>query len=64
MANSWASFPRKLRLIVNTDRLIEEVEKSLRSTRQVKKGGYHRAPEGAPIYREGTTNLLKAVRIF
>ena len=41
--------------------LIDEVEKHLLRAEQVKKGDCLAVLMGAPIYRRGTTNLLKIV---
>ena len=59
----WGVLPRVMRPISGTDRLIDEVEKNLREERQVKKGDRIVVLIGAPIYRRGTTNLLKIVKV-
>lgn len=59
----WGVFPRILRPIASTDRLIEEVEKTLLSEKKVKRGDRIILLMGAPIYKKGATNLLKIHRI-
>jgi len=59
----WGILPRIMRPISGTDRLIDEVEKNLLQGRQVKKGDRIVVLMGAPIYRRGTTNLLKIVTV-
>jgi len=56
-------FPRIMRAIVSTDRLVEEVEKSLLAEKMARRGDNLVILMGAPIYRKGTTNLLKVHRI-
>jgi len=59
----WGVFPKIMRPIASTDRLIDEVEKSLLGERLVKRGETIVLLMGAPIYRKGTTNLMKVYRI-
>jgi len=59
----WGVAPRIMRPIADTDRLIEEVEKSLRQERLAKVGDTIVLLMGAPIYRRGTTDLLKVIRV-
>jgi pyruvate kinase len=59
----WGVLPRIMRPISGTDRLIDEVEKNLLQGKQVKKGDRIVVLMGAPIYRRGTTNLLKIVKV-
>ncbi|MCX5911174.1 MAG: pyruvate kinase [Deltaproteobacteria bacterium] len=59
----WGVLPRIMRPISGTDRLIDEVEKNLLQGKQVKKGDRIVVLMGAPIYRKGTTNLLKIVKV-
>jgi pyruvate kinase len=59
----WGVIPRIMRPIVNTDRLIDEVEKTLFQEKFAKKGDPIVLLMGAPIYKKGTTNLLKILRL-
>jgi pyruvate kinase len=59
----WGVLPRVMRPITGTDRLIDEVEKNLLREKRVKKGDRIVVLMGAPIYRRGTTNLLKIVKV-
>ncbi len=59
----WGVYPQIMKPITNTDLLIEKVEKNL-----LQKGIGHRGDiivllMGAPIYKKGTTNLLKILKI-
>jgi len=63
MALFWGVFPRILRPIPSTDQLIEEVEKTLLAEKMVKRGENLVFLMGAPIYKKGTTNLLKVHRV-
>jgi pyruvate kinase len=63
MGMFWGVFPRIMRAIVSTDRLVEEVEKSLLAEKMARRGDNLVILMGAPIYRKGTTNLLKVHRI-
>jgi pyruvate kinase len=63
MGMFWGVFPRIMRPIASTDRLIEGVEKSLLAERLAKRGDTIVLLMGAPIYKKGTTNLLKVHRI-
>ncbi|MGQ9693361.1 MAG: pyruvate kinase [Thermodesulfobacteriota bacterium] len=59
----WGVFPQIMKPITNTDLLIEKVEKKL-----LQEGIGHRGDTivllmGAPIYKKGTTNLLKILKI-
>jgi len=63
MALFWGVYPRIMRPIASTDRLIEGVEKSLLAERLAKRGDTIVLLMGAPIYKKGTTNLLKVHRI-
>jgi len=59
----WGVIPKVMRTIVSTDRLIEEVEKSLLGEKLVKHGDTIILLMGAPIYKKGTTNLMKVHRV-
>jgi pyruvate kinase len=59
----WGVFPKIMRPIVSTDRLIDEVEKTLLQGKLVKRGDTLVLLMGAPIYKKGTTNLLKILRV-
>jgi len=59
----WGVTPKIMRPIANTDRLIDEVEKTLLQERWVKRGDAIVLLMGAPIYKKGTTNLLKILRV-
>ena len=59
----WGVIPKIMRTIVSTDRLIEEVEKSLLAEKLVKHGDTIILLMGAPIYKKGTTNLMKVHRV-
>jgi pyruvate kinase len=59
----WGVYPQIMKPLTNTDLLIEKVEKNL-----LQKGIGHRGDiivllMGAPIYKKGTTNLLKILKI-
>ncbi len=59
----WGVYPQIMKPITNTDLLIEKVEKNL-----LQEGIGHRGDVivllmGAPIYKKGTTNLLKILKI-
>lgn len=59
----WGVYPQIMKPITNTDLLIEKVEKNL-----LQEGIGHRGDiivllMGAPIYKKGTTNLLKILKI-
>jgi pyruvate kinase len=59
----WGVIPKIMRPIANTDRLIDEVEKTLLQERWTKRGDTIVLLMGAPIYKKGTTNLLKILRV-
>jgi pyruvate kinase len=63
MSLYWGVFPKIMRPIVSTDRLIDEVEKTLLQGKLVKRGDTIVLLMGAPIYKKGTTNLLKILRM-
>jgi len=52
-----------MRPIESTDRLIDEVEKTLLKEKLVKRRDTIVLLMGAPIYKKGTTNLMKILRI-
>jgi pyruvate kinase len=64
MSLYWGVFPKIMRPIVSTDRLIDEVEKTLLQGKLVKRGDTIVLLMGAPIYNKGTTNLLKILRVL
>lgn len=64
MSLYWGVFPKIMRPIVSTDRLIDEVEKTLLQGKLVKRGDTIVLLMGAPIYKKGTTNLLKILRVL
>ena len=59
----WGVIPKIMRPIANTDRLIDEVEKTLIQERWARRGDTIVLLMGAPIYKKGTTNLLKILRV-
>lgn len=59
----WGVTPKIMRPIVSTDRLIDEVEKTLLQEKWAKRGDTIVLLMGAPIYKKGTTNLLKILRV-
>ena len=59
----WGVIPKIMRPMVSTDRLIDEVEKTLLQEKWVKRGDTIVLLMGAPIYKKGTTNLLKILRV-
>lgn len=63
MSLYWGVFPKIMRPIESTDRLIDEVEKTLLKENLVKRRDTIVLLMGAPIYKKGTTNLMKIIRI-
>ncbi len=59
----WGVRPEIMRPITNTDLLIEKVEKNLLQEGIVQNGDTIILIMGAPIYKKGTTNLLKILKI-
>ncbi len=59
----WGVRPEIMRPITNTDLLIEKVEKNLLGEGLVQNGDTIVIIMGAPIYKKGTTNLLKILKI-
>ncbi len=59
----WGVFPRFMKHVASTDRMIEGAEKKLLQERVVKRGDIVALVAGTPIARRGTTNLLKLHRV-
>lgn len=59
----WGVLPQIMKPTANTDYLIEKVEKKLRQEKIIKRGDTIVLLLGAPIYKKGTTNLLKIIKI-
>lgn len=59
----WGVIPKIMKPIENTDEMIDEVERVMLSERLARKGDILIILSGAPIYKKGTTNLMKIHRI-
>lgn len=59
----WGVYPQIMKPITNTDLLIEKVEKNLLQGGIGQRGDTIVLLMGAPIYKKGTTNLLKILKI-
>lgn len=59
----WGVYPKIMKPIINTDYLIEKVEKTLLQEGIGQHGDTIVLVMGAPVYRKGTTNLLKILKI-
>ncbi|MEW6408892.1 MAG: pyruvate kinase [Nitrospirota bacterium] len=63
MSLYWGVIPLLLRKIVSTDEMIDEVDRVIIEKRLAKKGDGIVILSGAPIYKKGTTNLMKLHRV-
>ena len=59
----WGVFPRLMKHVASTDRMIEGAEKELLRERAVRRDDIVALVAGTPIAQRGTTNLLKLHRI-
>lgn len=59
----WGVESRLLRPLDSTDRMVEEVEKELLKSGQLAPGDLVVIIAGAPIYKKGSTNLLKVHQV-
>jgi pyruvate kinase len=63
MALYWGVIPKIMRPIENTDEMIEEVDRVMLAGHLARKGDTLVILSGAPIYKKGTTNLMKIHKI-